>query len=90
VIASLTPDRGAQGATLSLIVNGSRFDANAVVDLGPDVAVNGVSVNAAGTQVMANVTIGVSAAWGPRTLRVTNPGSGLWAEAMFTVVDNSA
>ena len=88
-IASVTPDRAAQGATLSVIVNGSRFDANAMVGLGDDVTINSLSVDATGTQIVANVTIGGSATWGPRSLRVTNLPSGLWDEAPFTVVDSS-
>jgi hypothetical protein len=86
-IASVVPAAAAQGTALNVVVAGAGFDADAQLDVGPGVAVNARSVSLDGARPVANLGVAQDAAPGERTLRVTNPISGLAATIAFTVLD---
>ena len=78
VIASVSPNAGNRQQTLDVFVTGNNFiEGLTSVSLGNDITINTTTINSA-TQLTANLTIGLNAAVGPRTVLVTNeaPGGG--------------
>ncbi len=71
-LASLNPNSGAEGQTLSLILNGSNFQSGAVCLFGAGVTVNSCTFNSA-TQLTANISITAKASVGAYDVTVTNP-----------------
>lgn len=86
-VTSVLPARVAQGQSLEVVINGAHFGPDAGVDFGPGVTVAGVSVNATGSQLRAQVTVGTQAPVGERQLVVTTGGQS--ATAPFAVVDET-
>ncbi len=77
-ITSVSPNAGNRQQTLDVLVNGSNFiEGVTSVSLGNDITINTTTINSA-TQLTANITIGLNAAVGPRSVLVTNavPGGG--------------
>ena len=74
VVNTVSPSPRGQGWTGNVTINGSNFYSGATVSFsGTGVTVNGSpSVNGAGTQIAANISIASSAATGPRDVTVTN------------------
>ncbi|MCX6142179.1 MAG: T9SS type A sorting domain-containing protein [Ignavibacteriales bacterium] len=74
-LTSVSPTSGGAGQILSDTLMGSDFlDGASTVSFGSGVAVNSTTVNGAGTQIIARITIAPDAAPGPRNVTVTNPG----------------
>jgi hypothetical protein len=83
-LASISPASGAQGATVSVTLNGSNFIPGASVSVtNPAVSVTNVNV-VSGTQITATFTIGTAAAVGAANVTVTT-SSGTSGPAVFTV-----
>jgi len=74
-VSSLVPNSGYQGQTLTgVLINGSNLTgATALTFSGSGVTASGLSVNGAGTQITATVTIGAAAALGARNVTATTP-----------------
>lgn len=87
VITSLAPNLAAQGASLSVGINGARFEQGATVFFGAGVTVSEPRLLSA-TRIDADITVAPDAAIGARTATVTNP-SGLAASAAFSIVDQT-
>ncbi len=77
--SSVSPSAGTLGQTLSVVVTGTDFlNGVSTVDFGTGITVNSTSINPAGTQITANITISSATTAGTRTVTVTNspPGGG--------------
>ncbi|HEY3068172.1 MAG TPA: S8 family serine peptidase [Methylomirabilota bacterium] len=84
-LTSVVPGQGTQGTTVPVTINGGGFVTGAAVGFGPGIAVSNVVVRSA-SQITATLTIGATAAVGPRAVTVTNPvGDGATLPAGFTV-----
>ncbi|MGB2960625.1 MAG: fibronectin type III domain-containing protein, partial [Bacteroidota bacterium] len=91
-LASIDPDSVSRLQTLDIAISGSGFvEGFTSVEFNPptDIPVNSVNVTSS-SQLVANVTIGESAASGTRTLRVWNPvpGGGISDPLPFTIAGN--
>ncbi len=78
VVTSVSPNAGNRQQTLDVLISGNNFiDGVTSVSFGNDISINTTTINSA-TQLTANITIGLNAAVGPRTVLVTNaaPGGG--------------
>ena len=76
-LTSVLPVSGNRGQTLSVTLGGSDFfDGVSTVSFGDGITVNTATVNSAGTQITAGITIGATATPGARDVTVTNPPSG--------------
>jgi hypothetical protein len=86
-VAAVNPSSGAQGQTLSnVLITGSSFQNGAACTFGAGISVNSCAFNSA-TQLTASITIGATAATGPRDVTVTNPaGQKATLASAFTVV----
>jgi hypothetical protein len=71
-ISSVSPKQGLQGQTLDVTILGSYFTGASSVSFGPDTTVNGYTIYSS-VQIVANITIGGSAAPGLRSVSVTTP-----------------
>jgi YD repeat-containing protein len=95
VVTVVTPASGARGETLTLTLSGSGFAGATAVTLllnnatDTTITVANRVVNADGTQVTVDITIGASAPLGDRVVRVTTPGGSSTAAGtggnLFTV-----
>jgi Tol biopolymer transport system component len=74
-LTSLTPDRGNQGQTVTNVsVDGTNLSGATVLDCsGIGVTASNLSVNAAGTQITADVVVASDAVEGARDVTVTTP-----------------
>lgn len=71
-IVSISPDELSQGVTDDVVITGTGFTSEAVISFGDGVTVNSRTVDSA-TQITANITVGIDAATGNRTVTVTEP-----------------
>jgi hypothetical protein len=71
-LTSATPNSGALGATLNVVLAGTNFQTGVGCSFGSGITVNSCGVNSS-TQITANITIGSSATQGSRAVTVTNP-----------------
>ncbi|HYL93048.1 MAG TPA: IPT/TIG domain-containing protein [Alphaproteobacteria bacterium] len=71
-LTSLNPTSGAQATTVNVTLTGTNFLSGATCSFGAGITVNSCTFNSA-TQLIANVTIAVSATTGTRSVTVTNP-----------------
>lgn len=84
VLFSVTPNNGAQGASMSVTLAGSGFASGSTINLGgAGIAVSGTSV-VSSTQITATFAIAATAAPGPQTVTVTSGGTTTNSET-FTV-----
>lgn len=75
VLTGITPDTGAQGVAVPVVIAGANLaGATAVAVSGTGVTASAPTVNAAGTSVAATFTIAATAARTARTVTVTSPG----------------
>jgi hypothetical protein len=72
LLGAITPSRGGQGETLDVTIGGAKFQAGATVSFGPDVTVTAVDV-VSDREIVATLTIPLTATVGLRTVTVTNP-----------------
>jgi subtilisin family serine protease len=72
LIGAITPPRGGQGQTLDVTIAGVNFQDGAAVSFGSGVDVTEVTFSSA-TEIVATVSIAMSATPGLRTVVVTNP-----------------
>jgi len=70
MVNSVSPTGLEEGQTADLTITGVGFQNGATVDLGPDVLVNNVTYMGA-TQLVANVTVGLTGATASRPLSIT-------------------
>jgi uncharacterized membrane protein YgcG len=76
-VTSANPGFGAQGQSLpAVVIAGSNFDSSVVCSFGAGITVNSCTPNSS-AQLVANITIGATAAVGPRNVTVTAPGNNL-------------
>jgi hypothetical protein len=87
-IISIIPDNGSQGATLTIIINGSNLGGATSVSFGSGVAVQSFS-NLSPTQLSVNLTIGEDAATGVRDISVTTPGGSSTLGNSFSIKEKS-
>jgi subtilisin family serine protease len=86
IIASISPERGTVGTSLTVTVNGIRFEPGASAAFGAGVTVTSTTVVSA-TQLSVALAIAATAALGPRDVTVTNPnGQSVVRPGGFTVV----
>ena len=72
-LASVNPNVGVQGATLSgVVLTGSNLQSGASCEFGAGITVSSCVYTSA-TQLTANLSIASTAAVGPRAVKVTNP-----------------
>src|SRR5207245_5343646 len=71
-IASVSPSSGAPGASLTVSVTGTNFQAGASASFGAGVTVSSTTV-VSSTQLSVAIAIASTAAMGPRDVTVTNP-----------------
>jgi hypothetical protein len=91
--SSVSPQSGILGQSLSVVVTGSDFYSGVTTaDFGAGITVNSTTVDTAGTQLTANLTISSTAAVGNRSIVLTNsaPGGGSATLANAFVVNNPA
>ncbi len=74
LIGTITPPRGGQGETLDVTIAGANFQSGATVSFEAGVDVTAVAVSS-DTEIVATLSIPMSATLGPRTVTVTNPDS---------------
>lgn len=86
-LTAISPTSGMLGETLNDTLTGADFLVGAsTVSFGSGITVNSATVNGAGTQIVANITIAPGAAPGPRNVTVANPGApGVTKTAAFTI-----
>jgi len=76
-VTSVNPGFGAQGQSLpTVVIAGSGFNATLVCSFGAGITVNSCTSNSP-AQLVANITIGPTAAVGPRNVTVTATGNNL-------------
>lgn len=83
-VASVSPGSGIQGQSLTATITGADLGGATAVDFGPGITVTGHTVKSS-TQITAGITIGSSAAVGPRDVSVTTPGGTAILEDGFAV-----
>src|SRR3989442_6105924 len=71
-ISSVSPSSGAPGASLTVTVTGTNFQAGASASFGAGITVSSTTV-VSSTQLSVALAIGATAAIGPRDVTVTNP-----------------
>src|SRR5216117_1459649 len=71
-ISSVSPSTGVQGASLTVTVTGTNFQAGASAAFGAGITVNSTTV-VSSTQLSVALVIGATAAMGARDVTVTNP-----------------
>lgn len=76
IVLTALPAWGLPGTTLNTEVTGLNFPPNGVVSFGAGVSVNSVE-HVSSDRMNINVTIDVGAERGPRSIRVTNPTTGI-------------
>jgi hypothetical protein len=70
-VTSVNPGFGAQGQTLpTVVIAGNFFDDTTVCSFGAGITVNSCALNSS-TQLVANITIGATAAVGPHNVTIT-------------------
>jgi pimeloyl-ACP methyl ester carboxylesterase len=87
-ITSIIPNHGIQGQILTEVqINGTNlFEATSLTFSGTGVTASNLSVNDAGTQLTADITIASDAAIGPRDVTITTPvGTSVVLTGGFTV-----
>ncbi|HLQ52617.1 MAG TPA: IPT/TIG domain-containing protein, partial [Terriglobales bacterium] len=86
-ISSFTPAEGAQGSSLTLILNGANIPSDAVLQFSPSsgIHVTGSAVPSP-NQLQAQITIDEIAVPGPRQLGITSKSGNASAPTPFTVV----
>jgi hypothetical protein len=85
LLGAITPPRGGQGEVLDVTIDGANFQTGATVSFGAGVNVTAVSVPS-DTEIVATLSIPLTAALGPRTVTVTNPDNSSATRAnAFTV-----
>jgi subtilisin family serine protease len=72
LIGTISPPRGGQGETLDVTIAGANFQSGATVSFGAGVDVTAVAISS-DAEIVATLSIPVSATLGPRTVTVTNP-----------------
>ncbi|MFN3650607.1 MAG: CARDB domain-containing protein [Armatimonadota bacterium] len=92
-IFGISPARGEQGASLTLVLQGTRFEHGATVSLGEGISVTEAVVSGRGVRALLDhiltlrIEIAADAEPGPRDVTVTNPGGETAvAPAAFEVV----
>jgi parallel beta-helix repeat protein len=88
-ITSVNPSHSNQSETLDVTIAGTNFTGATAVSFGAGVAVNSFSVDSP-TQIIANITIDVTAATGSRDVSVTAPGGTETLTGGFTVEEKAA
>lgn len=71
-IASVSPNKGAQGQTLTVTIAGAYFTGASAVSFGPGITVNVFTVNSS-NKITGNITIDALAVSGVRDVSVTTP-----------------
>ena len=71
-LSSASPNSGAQGQSLSVVLTGSNFVNQPTCSFGAGITVNSCTFNSA-TQLTASIVIAANAAVGARNISVTNP-----------------
>lgn len=85
-IESVSPSRGIQGQTLDVTITGDCFTNASNVSFGPGITVNDFTVNNS-REMVVNITIGVNATVGTRTISITTPvATGTLAEGFAVMV----
>jgi hypothetical protein len=85
-IESVSPSRGIQGETLDVTITGDCLTNASSVSFGPGVTVNDFTVNNS-REMVVNITIGVNATVGSRTISITTPvATGTLAEGFAVLV----
>jgi hypothetical protein len=82
-ITSMTPNTGAIGATVPVTITGTNLDYDVVINAGPNITVNNITVVSA-TQLTATFNISATAPTGQANVKVTTPG-GITAPLPFTI-----
>jgi hypothetical protein len=88
VISSISPESGARGSTLDVIISGSNLDGTSVVSFGAGTVVESVS-NLSATQLKVKLNIEASAVTGVRDVSVTTPGGSSTLGNNFSVKEKS-
>jgi osmotically-inducible protein OsmY len=83
-IYSVSPSKGAQGKTLTVITSGSNFTGSTAISFGSGITVNNFIVNS-DSQITVNISIASDAALGPSNVSVTTPGGTGTLTGGFTV-----
>jgi len=84
-ISSVTPSAGAPGASLTMTVTGTNFQAGASAAFGAGITVSSTTV-VSSTQLSVAMAIASTAALGPRDVTITNPnGVSVISAGEFTV-----
>jgi subtilisin family serine protease len=73
ILVGVSPDRGTQGQSVTVTIQGANFQAGATAAFGPGVTVTAATV-VSPVEIAAVVSLGAGAALGPRDVVVTNPG----------------
>ncbi len=85
-IESVTPSRGIQGQTIDVTIGGDCFTNASSISFGPGITVNDFTVNNS-REIVVNITVGVNATVGTRTISITTPvATGTLAEGFAVVV----
>ncbi len=84
LIDSIAPSVGAPGSSLTIKINGQKFQPGATVSFGDGIAINDVGFVNAET-LRAAITISPAASEGARTVTVTNPDGGSGTFSSFLV-----
>jgi large repetitive protein len=87
-IISIIPAQGGQGATLTIVINGSNLGGATSVSFGTGVAVQSFT-NLSPTQLSVNLMIGEDAATGARDISVTTPGGSSTLGNSFSIKEKS-
>ncbi len=90
-VTSISPNRAGRGSQLNVTITGTNFLAGVTtVSFGADITINSQSVTNA-TQILANITISVTATTGGRDVSVTNasPGGGTATLSNGFTIDTS-
>ena len=83
-VTGVTPQQGQSGQTLTVTVWGTYLSGATALSFGADVTVASFNVNNS-SQITASISIGGSAASGPRDVTVTTPGGTATLASGFTV-----
>jgi hypothetical protein len=85
-IESVTPSRGIQGETVDVTITGDCFTNAGSVSFGPGITVNDFTVHNS-REIVVNITVGVNATVGTRTISITTPvATGTLAQGFAVVV----
>jgi hypothetical protein len=86
-IASISPDNGNQGATLTITIKGINFSGASEVRFGTGMAVNNMSVlNSSQIEVMITIIAGTET--GAKNVSITTPGGSYTLANGFTVIQS--